>query len=512
LTTILGSTRRKARRRWRGSSVFEPWRAIEARRRLTRPDPLDENRYSEWQLLGGGEGEDSASLARVLSLLTTTAPTHDGGGGGATAKRRLLHFLFNDGPKTRIVWLSRTRFLRCEGPNSPVHGRFWSFYDRERHLLPPLCASARAAARVAATSVAPAAAYRNYAIYLGCVPGVPAPTEADRWPAALMSLLYRAPGAASFQCTLDPGLDLACLEAAVVIEPPRGGTTKLDFHGSSAVTAEAARVIAHRTHRETALCVDVEVWGERGVAVVAEALSANRCPKHLDVDGTDEDGFQPLGRALRATAAVDVLEVDFPPYVEEWPDPESGPALLLEAIGGNVGLRRLVVPSGRDVEVFLVIPLWKAFWSAALASRTLRSVDASRMTETYPFPLGFRQELTGHVVSLLRTNRVMTHLLYDRDSPDSFDGAIMEAEAVPILQLNRLWRAAADAHCSLASFLTSDLIRRHPALFRRHPMIRYHLLRSNVDALVIQFVKSTSSSAEVPGDDRRRNPRSDPAS
>ena len=97
-------------------------------------------------------------------------------------------------------------------------------------------------------------------------------------------------------------------------------------------------------------------------------------------------------------------------------------------------------------------------------------------------------------MSLLRTtNHVVTDLRY---VPDALDVSIMDAEAVPLLQLNRLPLAAADGNRGLASFLGT-------ALVRRHPMMTYHLLRTNADTLALHLQKSSLSEA-APGDDRGR--------
>jgi hypothetical protein len=87
------------------------------------------------------------------------------------------------------------------------------------------------------------------------------------------------------------------------------------------------------------------------------------------------------------------------------------------------------------------------------------------------------------VVAALRTSRALTDL---QCNPDTDDATILNAEAVPMLQLNRLRLVTADAKRSLASSLGSTLV-------RRHPMITYYLSRINVDTLVFRLLKSTSS-------------------
>jgi hypothetical protein len=521
-----------APRRFR-ESVVDPWLAVADFGPNPGPDPLDENSYSEWQLVGADnddDDDDSSSLERVVSLLlkastlaspsTTEDPAHeeDDGGGGSddgttSAIPRLLRFLFNGGRTTRIVWLSRSRFLTCDGPHSGPPADFWDYYWA-RHEL-PFYATVKAAAGPAgiagaATEAAipaeAAAAFtadddRTYSFCLGGVPD----DGPDRWPAVLASLLSRAPDARAVLCALRPGPDLARLEAVVAMEPPspsppRGGGGGGGSSGSSGssrrtlvfggdVTEEAARIIARRTHRETVLEVDGRAWGGSGVPVLAEALRENQCPKHLVVRGFAEVGgsvMDALWRAIGSTRAVEVLEVEIQSL-------ESS-RRLLEAIRDNVGLRKLVATH----PCFATGEFMKEFWSAALTSRTLTTVDASQLTAHIFVPDGDPQECARHVVALLRTNRVVIDLRYD---PRAHDAALMEAEAVPILQLNRLRRMAAAGdsnHRRLPVLLGS-------ALVRRHPMMRYHLLRRNVDTLLLHLPKpSSSSSAEEPGNGPRR--------
>jgi hypothetical protein len=113
-------------------------------------------------------------------------------------------------------------------------------------------------------------------------------------------------------------------------------------------------------------------------------------------------------------------------------------------------------------------------WTSVLRSRTLTKVNLHLWPIADPPGAAHRREVALHVVDLLRSNRVLTDLQYN---PDLHDAHIMEAQAVPLLQLNRLRAAASDAHRFLAVFLGSEPV-------RRHPMLRYHLLRSNVGTLV----------------------------
>jgi hypothetical protein len=112
-------------------------------------------------------------------------------------------------------------------------------------------------------------------------------------------------------------------------------------------------------------------------------------------------------------------------------------------------------------------------------------VDALQLRAHSNAPDGEPYECARHVVALLRANHVVTDLRYN---PDVHDGAIMEAEAVPILQLNRLRLLSADANQCLPVFLGS-------ALVRRHPMMTYHLLRSSAETLALHLIKEASPSS-----------------
>jgi hypothetical protein len=263
------------------------------------------------------------------------------------------------------------------------------------------------------------------------------------------------------------------------------------------VTEEAAQIIARRTHRETVLEVDGRAWDGSGVPVLAEALRENQCPKHLVVRGFAEAGgiVDVLWRAVGSTRAVEVLEVEIPSL--------EASCRLLEAIRGNVGLQKLVATH----PCFATGEFMKEFWSAALTSRTLTTVDASHLTAHILVPDGDPHECARHVVALLRTHRGVIDFRCD---PRAHDAALMEAEAVPILQRNRLRRMAAAADSNnrrLPALLGS-------ALVRRHPMMRYHQLRRNVDTLLLHLPQpsSPSSAEEEPGKGRHWRKRRRPSS
>jgi hypothetical protein len=518
-------------------SVFAPWAAASAADGAI-PEyywsgPLDETSYSEWQFAGSssssndddgdgdgdGDGDDAASLDRVMSLLlatSSTPPEASSPPASDATKRLLLAFLFgDDGSAVRVLWLSRARFLVCHGPRSDPLDDFWYIFWASGDNMALEARFDTTSAAVAAAPAAPAAITNEgefrYVFRIGRVPGaVPAASiEGDRWPAAVALLLSHGPEASAFGCRLPPGPDNACLEALVEWEPPPppsprgGGTRPLVFDH---VTEEAtACIIARQTHPRTAVVVNVDAWGEGGVAVLAAAMLAHQCPERLILERLDRGSrskVEILARALRATTAVKELQVAIPsPTGQHQPaDPGCCAArLLLGAIRGNVGLVTLV-SARQDI---VSSSFLKEFWTSVLASRTLRRVEATEMTSDPFLQDGESEECARHVVALLRTNRVVIDLRYNRHS---LDAAIVEAEAVPILHLNRLRHvaveaasAADDANRGLVSLFGS-------ALVRQRPMMTYYLVRSNVDTLALHLLLSTSS--EQPWDGRlRKRPR-----
>jgi hypothetical protein len=482
-------------------AVVAPW--LERRRRARNELPADYQRlfddnsrcFRELILLGGdsagnieGDGAEGGGNAvpSWLSADGTAASTHS----SDDAPQRFLSFLLRDRPQTVVVWLSHNLFLACEGPGSPVlrdpNAADWCY---------------RSVAFFAYAKTV--GGERSYRLCLGVAGGGDAgdgettlryrSEEAGDWPPALAAMIARSAVVNSIACHLIAARHhRTLLDAVVSAAPPLPGGRDLAFDLQvEPFTEDAYRVLAHRTHPATRLEITLWQWGPVGAAVLAEAIRTNRGPRRLLLKGADHlEMVEPLAHALRVTNAVEELDVQLSPG--RTPETQRCNALLLDAVGDNVGLRTFQASHVvcRDDDVCNRV---KAFWSSVLRSRTLANVNLQGVTSEEPPRASDRQEVARHVTELLKSNRVVTDLQYD---PAVHDSGIMEAHAAPLLQWNRLSAAPVDVknRCWL-SFLASKPV-------RRHPMLRYHLLRVSVDALVRHLRKAPSS--EEKGRQRKR--------
>jgi hypothetical protein len=251
-------------------------------------------------------------------------------------------------------------------------------------------------------------------------------------------------------------------------------------------------------------------WSREGAIVLADAVRTNRSPKRLAVSGAAElEKVEPLADALRVTTALE--ELDLALSNDAGPEALWCSRLLLDAIGRNVGLRKFTANRfGRNGDDTDITDLMKELWSSVLQSPTLTSVNVQLLMTSHVSSSGAgRRAVAEHVMQLLQSNRVLTHLLYN---PDTHDPYIMETQALPLLQLNRLRAAATDANRYLGAFLGSEPV-------RRCPMLRYQLLRSSVSTLARHgeklllsspsLLSSVSRGADEDERDRKRARRDD---
>jgi hypothetical protein len=441
---------------------------------------LPANRFREFQLVAsdGGSGSDgvggdgsnghdgsapSGLGARGNSVpsWSTTAAAADGPSNDAAD--RLGTFLFQERPQTVVVWLSPFHFVASPGPGFAVPSNLlefqtWAGLTTGGHCLPCLGVVGAAATdrRLRAETAA-------------------------AWLPVVGALVARSANVTDvcFCFDHDVGAHLGFLEAIVSPAPPPEGRLIL-LNDRFVVTGEAARIVARCTHRDTTVQINLTSWSRDAAAVLAEAVRTSRfCPHRLAVAGaTQLEKVEPLAGALRVARCVEELDLDLPGDSEQ--EARRCSRLLLGAIGDNVGLRKLTV--NRTFRHASTSELLKEFWTSALRSRTLTTVNVESVSSRAVFLSGpARRELTLHVVDHLRSNRVLTGLRYD---PRTHDPDIMEAQAVPLLRLNRLRSAAVGASRFLGAFLGSPAV-------RRHPMLRYHLLRSNVGTLVRHHLESS---------------------
>jgi hypothetical protein len=432
------------------------------------------NRFYEFQLIGsgaaGGGGGNENEAALGCDVPSWMNADDVGGGCGGDAAERFRSFLCKDRPHATVVWLSPYHFVACDGPypNSRTVYLSWPVLE------------------LFATVTMNDGGYRL--LFFGIIVGSSEDqdrrlrTEAEvAWMPAVGALVARSPLVTKITCVLDVGRHLAFLEALVSpAPPPEGRTLRLGQFGDG--TEAAARIVATRTHPDTALDINVHHWGSANVAVLAEALRTNRCPKGLILmEATKLGMVEPLANALRIATSLEELELDLS---NGWTNPENQrrSRQLLDAIGDNVGLRKLTLylDSSNYASGFV-----REFWTSVLRNRTITTVSVVTNIQSGNRPsLAALREVSLHVVQLLRSNRVLTDLQFP---PGMLDPDIMDAQAVPVLQLNRLRAAAGDINRWLGAFLRSDPV-------RRHPMLRYHLLRGNVSTLVRQLRNSSSTS------------------
>jgi hypothetical protein len=488
-------------------TVLRPW--LHSRRRAMADDDGDddaleddyrrtfgERRFREFQLVvRSGEGAGGQE-GRVLPPWWSAADDDAG------AAERFLSFLLR--PRTVVVvvvWLSPRHFVACDGnPRHPIpYGasmREWSSRVRELH-----------------THVTTTASGWCYELCFGVVAGANAGIDDDTaadvaWMPALGALLAQSRDVASIVCDLDINRHLGFLEAVVSpapMPPPQEGQRNLTFalrNYQSDVSEAAARILACHTHPDTRVGIDLVKWSREGAALLADAVRTNRCPKRLAVSGAAElEKVEPLADALRVTTALEELDLALSSGADL--DALWCSRLLLDAIGHNVGLRKFAANRfGRtnddDDDDNDITGFMKELWSSVLRSRTLTSVNVQLLMTGHVSRSGTgRRAVAEHVVRLLQSNRVVTHLLYN---PDTHDHYIMESQALPLLQLNRLRAAATDANRYLGAFLGSEPV-------RRYPMLRYQLLRSSVSTLARHGEKLLSSSSRGSGEDKRDRKR-----
>jgi hypothetical protein len=457
---------------------------------------LGEHRFREFQLVGSGDaaGDDEGRAVPPWLLQ---------GNGDDTAAVRFLSFLFRRRRHPHavivVVWLSPHHFVACDsGGELPLHrirGASmvdWSRDVRELH------------AHVTTTDG------KCYQLCFGVVDRANANAADDdddaadvAWMPALGSLLAQRRDVASIVCDLDVNRHLSFLEAVVSPAPPpppQQGRRTLTFalrNWPSNVSEAAARILACHTHPDTRVGIDLVKWSREGAIVLADAVRTNQCPKRLAVSGAAElEKVEPLADALRVTTSLEELDL----ALSSDADSEAlwCSRLLLDAIGRNVGLRKFAAnrfgrinDDNNDISDFM-----KELWSSVLRSRTLTSVNVQLVMTSHVSRSGAgRRAVAQHVVQLLQSNRVVTHLLYN---PDSHDPYIMETQALPLLQLNRLRAAATDTNRYLGAFLGSDPV-------RRCPMLRYQLLRSSVSTLARHGEKLLLSAASRGADEDERD-------
>jgi hypothetical protein len=441
--------------------------------------------YREWQLHGksviadgnGADDDEDARFRRTEELLLLCAPTKkaksnkkrnvccDGGrvsvdpvrsSGGSISQQesagtRLAAFLCNDLPKARVLWLTHGTFLVGTGPAAPDRNcsdkSSWSdcwkdfSLDVEWSVTLDVGATYKFQLHGSHCHHAARSHRRN---------------GADLWAPLLLTIFARDSNVRAISCSsVSPSLSSSLAEI-VSIAPPspgiqggtdgRGGPNPRPAHaprhgarGTSGGMGTAPHLAAGRRH---------------------EGQPMPQAPRRV-AHTPDEALASTLATGIRSTTVLEAITLHL----------SYRSKLLIGAVGENVGIRSVTVAPASTARVRLL----QQFWRSVLASRTVQHVDVTARTADPRYTLKHRREVARLVVELLQSNRVVTHI---ESNAHTHDAGIMEAEARPLLQLNRLRSASANLGRSLPAVLASS------APVRRHPMLRYYVLRSNVGTVV----------------------------
>jgi hypothetical protein len=407
----------------------------------------------EWQLVGaGGEGPGS-TLSRILE-------SKEAGG-------CLLSFLFHDGAKSRVVWLSETHHLACDGRN-------WS--GGPEGSLPHYLSACRVNGGYDHEVLFIAGHDSGeYTIKLGSfVTRNLAPELADavlQWLAwntgvARLNVASRdnraSPTPRGYECFVSNS------------QSPRALVSGL----YSEVSADVGRVLASRCNRNVRLWVCLPAW-EDGGASLAEAMQANQAPAKLYVDVILGDAPF-LVPAIEATECVEEL---FLGLIQD--DLAAAPAIhgdLWNAIGRNRGIRSLCVTMYYSLSFNEV----KAFWRAVMSCATLRTISV----ESLLFDLSDDEvlECLLLVITLLRSSPTVTQINFSHQIRETY--GVLLAYIDQLLQLNRFRPVVAALDASenedgtararlgkISALLESEKVLGHPGFM-------FHLIKANKSLLL----------------------------
>jgi hypothetical protein len=404
--------------------------------------------YDEWQVrddVGGGDahvaggdadGEGGEAVAEAVGVrfLLTLWEHPD------TVGQIFLPFIFNDEVETLVLWVNDTHFLMCAGPNTDTgagslpreleqmnaHGEF-SFYVTYEG--------------------------RDYDFVLNSASDLRDPD----WPGVLLDLFSRSDSVSALRGFFP--ISAQELRAVVARAPPGGRTIDVtDFRQAS-----TARILAFDCHANAKLVVNMHYWSDH-ISILVEAMQASRSPRRLVLEGlTRGEHTTTLANAIRATAWLEEVTVRFWSCVAA----DDCCDTMLAAIGESRSIRTLVVQYS-DVPCVRV----KTLWTSVLTSRTIESIDATEMEAEEKYTDAERRECADLVVSMLRSNPVVTQIRYSRGTHDE---RVMEQQAVPLLRRNRFRRVvaelvdapAADRERSASALLESEMVRCRPDLLHQ---------------------------------------------
>jgi hypothetical protein len=409
----------------------------------------------EWQLVG----DAGATLSRILE--------------SKEAGDRFLSFLFHDGVKSRVVWLSETHHLACYGPNTV----------RDYGSLPDYLSACRINGGYHEVLFIVYHDTGRYDINLGSfVTRNLAPELAD---AVLQWLAWNT------------GVTRLCVSgrATRASPTPRGyecfvsnSQSPRELHSGEIVevSVDVGRVLASRCNRNVTLLVILRAW-EDGGASLAEAMRANQAPAKLKAYVILRDAPF-LAPAIEATECVEDLSLhlyiqDESLYIQdEFAVAPANHGDLWDAIGRNRGIRSLCVFASYGLSCNEV----KAYLRAAMSCATLRTIHA----ESLLFDLSDDEvrECLLLVATLLRSSPTVTQINFSDQIREAH--GVLLAHIEQLLQLNRFRPVVAALDDSENEDGTARArLRKISALLESekvlgHPGFMFHLIKANKNLLL----------------------------
>jgi hypothetical protein len=418
--------RRRGRRSIRGRRIRR-WR-----RRQQAPFRLKEIYHSE-------EGFPERRFYQEWRLIMDVNELAEKCPKGSTEEKvgeRLLGFFHNFTSACQVLWLSDKHFLLCSGPNT------------RRNLFPFL------------TSFVWQCAFETEwgRHELSLHSWVAADSISNDNTEQVLRALHRIVALGTHiietRIYVAPGLSAFGIEDFL----SRVGSRRKVWLGVP-VTLEVARACS----RHVALVVFVSIWRDRGAAL-AEAMTANQCPRCMELYSLDEESVPLLAVGLRATTSLEELTIT----IDSSMMVPGNCGLVFDAIGRSGGIRSLTM-NVRNVHVRYV-----DYLEEIVSSTSIRQLDIRGSSMAFFYWLFDSQQPhprleADRLARLVRSNRAMVHLAYN---PDDFDPETVESRVAPVLRANR-------ARLSIMAMLGGDDVsgtssRRAASRILESPLVRDH--------------------------------------
>jgi hypothetical protein len=392
---------------------------------------------------------------------------------------RFLTFLLNDATETRVVWITDTLFLLCEGPDSYWYDAGLGYVLQEMNF---------GGAHLSVTDHEFEYGIRLHDTSVTEVPD-PAPAIFDTF----LDVLARKTSVASVDLTDASRYATERGFEAFVTNSQSPRVLFLQTH----VSMDTGRILAFRCNRHIELRVGSSfTYDHVNVASLAEAISLDQGPASLDLVSLRHDSATLLGPAIATTSCLAKLTVTLGGWKHEmWLES------FAESIGRSRGIRTLVGETPQ-YERFTCNNV-KLFWRSVMtSSTTIEAVDVQGIC--HAFPAEEKVECAQAVATALLANRVVTRIEYN---PDNHDPEVMRVRVLPLLRLNRLrpivaslddgGSASADgargasSSCKLSALLESKIIRMRPELL-------FFLMKAQTN-LLLPLPRGADDSSRVSG-------------